>query len=72
MKPVMKPVEILSDFSSYPDGTIERAFRTGETPELFAEHADLLIAKKLAREIEGSTPAAPAAAAEPETKDTDA
>ena len=68
----MKTVTILSDFSSYPNGKVERAFREGEEPELSNEHADLLIAKGLAREAKGSTKAAPAPAAEPEKKDTDA
>lgn len=71
----MKTVTILSDFSSYPNGKDERAFRTGEEPELSNEHADLLIGKGLAR-LKGSDakPAAPikaepAPAAEPEKKD---
>lgn len=69
----MKTVTILSDFSSYPNGKVERAFREGEEPELSNEHADLLIAKGLARETKGTTKAVPApVAAEPEKKDTDA
>lgn len=59
----MKTVTILSDFSSYPNGKDERAFRDGETPELSNEHADLLIAKGLAREAKGTTKAAPTPAA---------
>lgn len=68
----MKTVTILSDFSSYPNGKDERAFKTGEEPELSNEHADLLIAKGLAKEAKGTTKAVPApAAAEPEKKDDD-
>ncbi|SFL18601.1 hypothetical protein [Methylorubrum salsuginis] len=73
----MKTVTILSDFSSYPNGKDERAFRTGEEPELSNEHADLLIGKGLAR-LKGSdakpstTKAEPAPAAEVEKKDSDA
>ena len=69
----MKTVEILSDFSSYPNGKDERAFKTGEEPELSNEHADLLIGKGLARE-KGAN-AKPAAKQEPaesgEKKDDD-
>lgn len=69
----MKTVTILSNFSSYPNGKDERVFKTGDEPELSNEHADLLIAKGLAREAKGSTKAAPApAAVEPEKKDDDA
>ena len=68
----MKTVQILSDFSSYPNGKDERAFRTGEEPELSNEHADLLIAKDLAKEAKGTTKAAQAPAAEPEKKDDNA
>ncbi|WP_342152317.1 hypothetical protein [Methylorubrum sp. SB2] len=74
----MKTVTILSDFSFYPNGKDERAFRTGEEPELSNEHADLLIGKGLAR-LKGSdaktttpTKAEPASAAEVEKKDSDA
>lgn len=74
----MKTVVITSDFSSYPNGKDERAFRTGEEPELSNEHADLLIGKGLAR-LKGSdtktatpTKAEPApAAAEVEKKEDD-
>ncbi|WP_232629162.1 hypothetical protein [Methylobacterium sp. Leaf118] len=70
----MKTVQILSDFSSYPNGKDERVFKTGEEPELSNEHADLLIAKGLAREAKGdgakpSIPKTEPAAAEPEQKD---
>lgn len=74
----MKTVTILSDFSSYPNGKDERAFRTGEEPELSNEHAELLIGKGLAR-LKGSdaktatpTKAEPAPAAEFEKKDDNA
>lgn len=68
----MKTVTILSNFSSYPNGKVERVFREGEESELSNEHADLLIAKGLARETKGTTEAAPAPAAEPEKKDDNA
>lgn len=65
----MKTVKILSDFSSYPNGKDERAFRTGDEPELSNEHADLLIAKGLAKETKGTTKAAPTPAAASDKKD---
>lgn len=69
----MKTVQILSDFSSYPNGKDERAFRTGEEPELSNEHAELLIGKGLAKEVKATTKeplkAEPAPAVEPEKKD---
>lgn len=68
----MKTVTILSDFSSYPNGKDERAFREGETPELSNEHADLLIAKGLAKETKGTTKAAPTPAAASDKKDDNA
>lgn len=69
----MKTITILSDFSSYPNGKDERAFRAGDEPELSNEHAELLIAKGLARETKGTTKAAPASAAvEPAQKDDNA
>lgn len=68
----MKTVTILSDFSSYPNGKDERAFRAGDEPELSNEHAELLIAKGLARETKSTTKAAPAPAAEPAKKDDNA
>ena len=43
----MKTVEILSAFTGYPDGK-RRDFAKGETPDLDADYADLLIGKELA------------------------
>lgn len=68
----MKTVKILSDFSSYPNGKDERAFRAGDEPELSNEHADLLIAKGLAKEAKGTTKAAPAPTAAADKKDDNA
>lgn len=55
----MKTVEITSDFSGYPNGKDERAFTTGEAPELSDAFADLIIGKGLASEVEATTKPAP-------------
>ena len=54
----MKTVEILRNFDGYPTGKDERRFTAGEQPELSNEYAALLIAKGLAKEVNGTTKAA--------------
>jgi hypothetical protein len=68
----MKTVTILTDFSSYPNGKDERAFKADEETDLSNEHADLLIAKGLAKETKGATKAAPTPAAASDKKDDNA
>ena len=45
----MRTVEILQDFTGYPDGETEQAFKAKETPSLEDAYAALLIEKGHAR-----------------------